>query len=106
MVEDSVIFDERFFCVAVTGTFRLPYQTLQLIMSQEIIYPKVTVLYNIVNSSTWIGTGWEFFDDITDAHARQAVLKGLGYCVTVRPFSVKPDADHLGAAHKAWPRVK
>jgi hypothetical protein len=63
--------------------------------------PKWTVLYNIVTpGSTWIGTGWEFFDDETEAQKRFDHHVAIGNCPTKRPYSQPCDWQHLGAAHR------
>lgn len=63
--------------------------------------PKWTVLYNIVSpGSNWVGTGWEFFDQETDATACYERQIAIGNCPTKRPFNLSCDWEHLGAAHR------
>jgi hypothetical protein len=62
--------------------------------------PKWTVLYNIVNGTKWVGTGWEFFDTEDDAATAYKQKISEGHCPTKRPFH-KNDNVHLGAAHRA-----
>jgi len=65
------------------------------------LYPKWTVFYNIVSleSSTWVGTGWEFFNLETEAEACYNRQIELGNCPTMRPYHPN-DYAHLGAGHK------
>ncbi len=66
--------------------------------------PGWTVLYNIcVEGSTWIGTGWEFFDGPREANKRYEELKSSMspvYVPTLRPYHKGVDFQHLGAIHK------
>ena len=63
--------------------------------------PRWTVHYNIVSpeSDTWIGTGWEFFDEEAQAAAAYERHSKLGNCPTKRPYYRACDAKHLGAYH-------
>lgn len=61
--------------------------------------PSYTLVYNIVNASKWVGTGWEFFDTEEDAEARYEELNKQGHCCTLRPYH-NTDSIHLGAAHR------
>lgn len=63
--------------------------------------PKFTVLTNIVSpeSSQWVGTSWEFFDDETDAMECYERHTVLGNCPTKRPFH-RTNIDHMGQAHR------
>lgn len=64
-------------------------------------YPNWTVLYNIVSPENpeWVGTGWEFFDEHSDAYEASLRLTRLGNVVTLRAFHPN-DIQHLGAAHR------
>lgn len=64
--------------------------------------PKWTVVYNIVSpeSSKWVGTGWEFFDDEEDAQACYDRHVASGNTPTKRPYHDGCDKPHLGAAHQ------
>lgn len=62
--------------------------------------PKWTVLYNIVNETQWIGTGWEFFDNRDDALARYEVLEAKNYVPTLRSFHEGCDLPHMGIGHQ------
>lgn len=62
--------------------------------------PRLTLVYNIVNDSKWIGTGWEFFDSEQFADDRKSELSSMGHCCTLRPYHHKTDEKHLGAAHR------
>lgn len=63
--------------------------------------PRWTVVYNIVSpeSSTWVGTGWEFFDTEPQAHQAFERHLALDNWPTKRPFNTKMDSQHMGAAH-------
>jgi len=63
--------------------------------------PKWTVLYNIVSdSSTWVGTGREFFDDEIAARRCYDLQVERGNCPTKRPYFHKVDWPHTGAVHR------
>lgn len=64
--------------------------------------PKWTVVYNIASpeSDKWIGMGWEFFDDFSDADRCFKRQAKLGNVPTLRPFNKKADYNQLGAAHR------
>ena len=64
--------------------------------------PRWTVLYNIVSeeSNQWVGTGWEFFDEESDAKACYHRHSTNGNCATKRPFCFKVDGIHLGPIHQ------
>lgn len=69
-------------------------------MNQE---PKWTVVSNVVspeNNKRWVGTSWEFFDEEKEAQACYRRNTGLGNSSTVRPFHLKTDLPHMGAAHR------
>ena len=63
--------------------------------------PKYTVLTNLVSpeSSRWVGTAWEFFDDPGEASLCYQRHLRLGNTPTLRPFH-NNDIPHLGAAHR------
>lgn len=75
-------------------------------MTHEQKDPKWTVLYNIVSaeSATYVGTGWEFFDDEREAKACYERHIASGNCPAKRRYSPIPDFQHLGAAHQ-WGRT-
>jgi hypothetical protein len=60
------------------------------------VAPRWTVRYNIAGGA-WVGTGWEFFDDESEAQKRYDAL--IGHCPCKRPYH-KNDMQHLGAAHQ------
>lgn len=62
--------------------------------------PSWTVGYNIVSdeSDQWIGTGWEFFDNESDAKQCYTRLNSTSHIAWKRPFHSQ-DAKHLGAVH-------
>lgn len=66
--------------------------------------PRWTVCYNIVSpeSDTWVGTGWEFFDEECAATLAYERHQRLGNCPTKRPYYHASDYEHLGAAHHYW----
>ena len=68
----------------------------------EIKKPKWTVLYNIVSeeNSKWIGTGWEFFDEDSDADKCYARHRDNGNNPSKRPFFERLDRAHMGVAHR------
>lgn len=66
----------------------------------DIAMPKFTLLYNIVNSTTWIGTGWEFFSSWKEAKQTLEQRRNEGHCCTLRPFNAECDTSHLGACHR------
>lgn len=60
--------------------------------------PNYTLLYNII-CGTYVGTGWEFYDEHETAKARfKELVINEDYCVTLRPF-FKSDIVHMGAVH-------
>lgn len=63
--------------------------------------PQWTICTNIVSieSSKWIGTSWEFFDDEVDAEECFQRHIVLGNVPTKRKFH-ENDRIHLGAAHR------
>ena len=62
--------------------------------------PGWTVCYNIASkNSTWIGTGWEFFNSEVDADACYREQIKVGNCPTKRPYYNSSDREHLGAVH-------
>ena len=69
--------------------------------TKAMMKPKWTVVYNIVSeeSSRWVGTGWEFFDDDDSANRAYARHVSSGNVPTKRPFHFRDDS-HLGAAHR------
>ena len=64
--------------------------------------PRYTVVYNIVSpeSSKWIGTGWEFFDNKKDAEECNRRHIENGNVPMLRPFYERPDRERMGAAHR------
>lgn len=63
-------------------------------MSKE--RPSWTIHYKIPSIS-WLGSGWEFFDDEESAGDRFRELEGLGRVVVIRPYKDEFDREHLGA---------
>lgn len=63
--------------------------------------PKWTVHYNIVSqeNNQWVGRGWEFFDDESDAKKCFDRHTLAGNCCSKRPFH-ENDWEHVGAGHK------
>lgn len=79
----------------------VPLGTMLDRMTPKKPVPKWTVLYNIVTpGSTWVGTGWEFFDDEDSAQKRFDHHVAIGNCPTKRPYAHTCDWYHLGAAHR------
>lgn len=64
--------------------------------------PTWTVLYNVVSveSPTFVGTGWEFFDDQALAQKCYQRHADAGNCPTRRPFNEACDRPHMGAVHR------
>lgn len=65
------------------------------------ITPAWTVLYNIVSkeNSKWIGTGWEFFDE--ESEASKCYKRHLNSNNTpIKRKYHKNDKVHLGAVHR------
>lgn len=63
--------------------------------------PSYTVVYNIVSpGSSWIGTGWEFFDDREAAQKCYDRVQEAGHYPTLRPYFDNADRSHLGAVHR------
>ena len=62
-------------------------------------YPRWTVHYNIVNSSRWIGRGWEFFDEAEEAAQVANKRTEEGHSVSIRPFHPN-DIPNMGAVHR------
>lgn len=62
--------------------------------------PRWTVVYNIVSpeSDTWVGTGWEFFDNEREADMCYRRHQAAGNVPTKRQFYDSVDALHLGIA--------
>jgi len=67
--------------------------------------PNWTLLYNVsISPESWVGTGWEFFNDPRAAQARYEHLNSLWwpavYVPTLRPYHHATDSKHLGAVHR------
>lgn len=79
-------------------TITLPVEDKQ---DSDITTPKWTILYNMVSpeNGQWIGTGWEFFDDESDAQRCYERHNTFGDCATKRPYH-RNDRVHLGAGHR------
>lgn len=58
--------------------------------------PSWTIHYKIPNIS-WLGSGWEFFDDKESAEEAFRELKNLGRVVILRPYKDEFDQVHLGS---------
>jgi len=65
---------------------------------KKIKWPKWTVLYNIPND--WVGTGWEFYNTERAAEIAYNRHTTIGNYPCKRPFYLKCDRKHLGAAHQ------
>ncbi len=70
--------------------------------SQKVKPPRWTVHYNIVSpeSDTWVGRGWEFFDEEKDAEVCYKRQIEAGNVPSMRPYHDGVDRQHLGAVHQ------
>lgn len=59
--------------------------------------PNWTVVYSIVSkeNSTWIGTGWEFFDEESDARKCYDRHNSSGNTAKIRRYTPKVDEEVL-----------